>query len=119
MLNALNVLLAPVRWVWSGLKALGALAFPMFAGARALGGPGPLARRVLHVLTVVLILVALGVANVVFGLDRYLRVPLAPLTWLREVWLPILFLLIYSLCWIGWYLWRLLGPDQELSEFPD
>src|SRR3954463_11994257 len=118
MWNAWNALLAPFKWAWNGLKQLGALIFPMFAGARTLRGPGPVARRVLHVLAVCAVLVALGVVNVVFGLDRYLRVPLAPLTWLREVWLPILFLLFYSLCWLGWFLWSLLGPDQELSDFP-
>src|SRR5437868_5812490 len=96
-----NALLAPLRWIWNGLTKLAALVFPMFAGARALRGPGPVALRVLHVVLLLLILVALGVVNVALGLDRYLRVPLAPLSILREVWLPILFLLFYILCWLG------------------
>jgi hypothetical protein len=71
------------------------------------------------VIILALIVVVLGLINYIFALDRFLRVPLAPLSGLREVWLPILFLLCYALCWLGWYLWRLLGPDQELSAFPD
>src|SRR4051812_48933760 len=114
-----NVLLAPLRWIWERLKGLAALAFPMFAGSRPARGLGPVARRVLHLMILVAILVLLGFLNYRLGLDRYLRVPLTSLSGLREVWLPILFLLCYGLCWLGWYLWRVLGPDQALVGFPD
>src|SRR4051794_22875553 len=106
-MKAFKALLAPLKWTWNSLKWLAGLVFPMFAGARALRGPGPAARRVLHAVLLVATLVALGIVNSVLGLDRYLRVPLSPLEGLREVWLPILFLLFYSLCWLGWFLWRL------------
>ena len=114
-----HVLMAPLRWIWERLTALAALAFPMFAGNRSTRGLGPVTRRVLHLLILAAILLLLGFINHSFGLDRYLRVPLAALSGLREVWLPILFLLCYSLCWLGWYLWKVLGPDQALSGFPD
>ena len=42
-----------------------------------------------------------------------------PYRLLREGWLPILFLLVYLLGWLGWWLWRLLLADEEDSSFPD
>src|SRR5205807_1568758 len=34
-------------------------------------------------------------------------------------WLPLLFLLVYLLTWLGWWLWVLLAAEEELSAHPD
>src|SRR5207253_8500431 len=46
---------------------------------------------------------------------------LLPVRWalLRHGWAPLLFLLIYVLMWLGWWLWKLLQPEEEASVFPD
>ena len=38
---------------------------------------------------------------------------------LRYNWLPLLFLISYVLCWLGWWLWTLLVTEDEHTEFPD
>ena len=38
---------------------------------------------------------------------------------LRKIWLPLLFLLSYVLCWLGYWLWTLLIIEDEFPEFPD
>ena len=65
---------------------------------------------------IALILVGLWFIGYLLGLDRYVR---APVEALREVWLPLLFVLVYILIWLGWTLWKLLGPDQLAADFPD
>src|SRR5262245_43751446 len=54
---------------------------------------------VLHVLAVVLMVVLLAFVNRAAGVERLLR-----LRWfgLDRVWLPLLFLLVYALLWLGW-----------------
>jgi hypothetical protein len=37
----------------------------------------------------------------------------------REWWLPLLFLLIYFLCWMSYWLWKLLVSGEEGPYFPD
>ena len=63
-----------------------------------------------------LILFGLWLLNRYLELDRYVR---APLPVLREVWLPLLFLLFYTLFGLAWVLWRTIGVEQVGSEFPD
>jgi hypothetical protein len=72
---------------------------------------------VVHVLIVLAILGGLYFINVRWlHWDRYI-----PRTnrFLAESWLSILFLLVYILCWLSWWLFKLLAPEQALSEFPD
>ncbi len=38
---------------------------------------------------------------------------------LRNFWLSILFLLVYALFWLAYWLLKLLGPEEQVSEFPD
>jgi ImcF (intracellular multiplication and macrophage-killing)-related protein len=73
-------------------------------------------RWVLHILLVAAILVGLWYANDRLDLERILG---GPWPFLRTIWLPLLFLLFYVLCWLGAWLWYLLGPEHETGEFPD
>jgi hypothetical protein len=73
-------------------------------------------RAFLHFVIVAAVLAALYWANYYFNVDRLLR---APYPALRYLWLPILFLLLYTMTWLGWWLWKLLGPEELGSEFPD
>jgi len=91
--------------IWNRFRQVLGLVLPFFSKARDFKGVGAQFRNVLHVLMVVGILVGLAVINYVFDLDKVLR---APWEWLRRLWLPLLFLLVYVLSWLGWWLWKLL-----------
>lgn len=109
----LRLLTAPFRMV-------GRLLFPMFAAPTPDQPGGGRARRVLlgivHVLIVALILVGLWYLGRWLQLDRHIRVSSV---YLREFWLPVLFLLFYVLCWLARALWKLLGPEQLATDHPD
>src|SRR5439155_2144823 len=101
--------------IWNGFRQLLGLILPFFSRARDLKGMGPQFRRFLHILLVVVILVGLGILNRVMDWDK-----LVPAPWpLPQIWLPLLFLLVYILSWLGWWLWKLLEPVEEASVFPD
>jgi hypothetical protein len=85
------------------------------AGGSA-AGLGRGLRWFLHALVIVLILVGLHFLN------QYFRIPEAlpgQTSLLRHNWLPLLFLLSYVLCWLGYWLWTLLIIEDEYPEFPD
>ncbi len=113
----LNVLLAPFRWI-------GWMVLPMFAGRAVVasdgasgGGRGRVVLKwVLHAFVLVLILTGLWFLGWRLKLDRHIRVSSL---WLREAWLPLLFLLFYILCWMGRSLWQLLSPDQVAADHPE
>jgi hypothetical protein len=70
----------------------------------------------IHIFIVVLVLVGLWALNWALDLRTYL--PTAPRL-IQQTWLPLLFLLVYALSWLGWWLWKLLAPEEESSPFPD
>src|SRR5579872_2494171 len=70
----------------------------------------------LHLAFVVVVVLVLWYVNSLFDLDKVLR---SPWPLLHKVWLPLLFLLGYALCWLGWYLWKMLGPERETESYPD
>ena len=70
----------------------------------------------LHILLVIGVFFLLWWVNYRFDLERVLR---SPWPVLHKIWLPLLFLLAYVLLWLGLWLWRMLGPDQESADFPD
>jgi hypothetical protein len=37
----------------------------------------------------------------------------------RQFFLPVLFLLVYALSWLGYWLWRLFGEEEAAADFPD
>lgn len=107
--------MALLNWLWSLLKAAASIALPLVKEVPWRGFPAVL-RWVLHFLILGLVLVGLWYLNGYFHLEKALR---GPWPRLHQVWLPLLFLLVYLLAWLGFRLYRLLGPEHESSEFPD
>jgi hypothetical protein len=103
-------------WIWNGIKSLGGMILPVFAQARDVRGLGRKFRWVIHFALVGAILALLGFLNYAFDLEKLLT---PPLPFLRKIWLPLLFLLVYLLSWLGWWLWVLLAAEDEGSDFPD
>lgn len=102
---------------WTYISRVFALISP-FGRGREFFRMGPGLRAFLHVLIVFGVLFGLYWVNYYFKLDTLLRAPsFAP--GLRYFWLPILFLLLYTMTWLGWWLWKLLGPEDLSSSFPD
>jgi hypothetical protein len=105
-----------LRWLGALFTGLVGLILPVFQQARASAGLGRAVRIVLHVVVVVAIVVGLYFLNNYLRLDALIR---GPSRFLARSWLPILFLLIYTLCWLSWWLWKLLVSEEEVSHFPD
>jgi hypothetical protein len=70
---------------------------------------------VVHV--VVLLVGTVGLFFLGQALKLHEKIPGSP--FLRQAWLPILFLLLYLLGWMAWGLWRLLRSGDDSSQFPD
>lgn len=105
-----------VSWIWGGLKSLPGLLLPFLAKAPGAGLKNRWVRLGLHLLLLTAVLVGLGYVNYLLDLEKVLR---APWPVLRKVWLPLLFVLMYALGWLGWWLYRLLQPEEKNSAFPD
>lgn len=99
---------------WEGCKSLIGLVFPIFAKARASKGVSIALRWTIHVVLVVLILIGLYFLNRLLIPPGFVRGTLL----VQLFFLPILFLLLYALAWLGWWLWKLL-TEEEVSRFPD
>ncbi len=91
--------LKPLAKVWAVLRFLGILLVWLILLAIFLG-----------------IVWGLWLANAALGLERMLG---GPLPSLRRYWLPILFLLFCVASFVGYKLYRSLGPDRDLVEFAD
>src|SRR5262249_59835349 len=74
---------------------------------------------VIHILAVVGILVGLEWVQLYFELDRLIKSSFLQNLYIHKVWLPAMFVLVYILSWLGYWLWKLLGPEEDLIEFPD
>jgi hypothetical protein len=105
--------MAFLRVLGSTIRNTFGFIFPMFGKK---DGKRPVLRVVIHIVVLIAILVGLFFLNRYLELDRFVR---APYPLLRQLWLPLLFLLFYALCWMGWTLWRLLGPERDDSDFPE
>lgn len=98
------------------LKEMAGLIFPVFAASGGGGGFSQRIRWAIHFTLIGLILVGLTFINNLLSLPKLLE---TPLPMLRVVWLPLLFLLVYLLSWVAWWLWILLGAEEESSHHPD
>lgn len=105
-----------LRWIGGGLTALGGLIFPAFARARDVRRMGPVLRAVLHVLVLAAVLAGLWFLNRWLDLGKLLVTPHPAL---RDLWLPLLFSLVYALSWLAWWLMAQLGSEQESPVFAD
>ncbi len=102
--------------IWNGLVWLFKMIALPVTKLRGVRGIGQIVRWTLHVLCVLAVTAGLWYLNYALELELLLR---APWPEMRHVWLPTLFLLIYSLAWLGWWLWNLLGVKPPASPFPD
>jgi hypothetical protein len=105
-----------VTGLWNLLRQALGLVLPLFSRARDFRGLGTGLRWAIHVILVAAILVGLWAVNHYFELSTVLRRAPGPL---KDFWLPSLFVLVYALSWLGWWLWKLLWPEKETSDFPD
>jgi hypothetical protein len=108
---------------WDIIRRCVGLVVPFFSQARDFQGISKALKWTLHIILVLAILVGLWLVNRFFNLHEVLKAPVLGRGNLRinfsDVWLPILFLLVYALGWLAWWLWKLLGPEEETSAFPD
>ncbi len=106
-----------LKSVWKAVKRLTGLLLPMFSKARKPGAASnPAVRWGLHIALVVFVLIFLSVLHRILGLQSIL--PNAPL-FLKQLWLPLIFLLLYTLGWLVWWFYHLLNAAPEASPFPD
>lgn len=76
----------------------------------------PVLRWSLHLLCVAAIIACLTWLNATLDLDKVVR---APSYALRILWLPLMFLLVYTLAWLAWWVWKVATSPAEASRFPD
>jgi hypothetical protein len=105
ILNILNTIRS-----WIGLV------FPLFSTAADFRHWPRWIWRTLHFILVAGILVGLWFLNRYFEVGRLL---LLRNEVLQNFYLPIVFLLLYALAWLGYWLYRLLGEEDAAAEFPD
>lgn len=99
-------------WPWTLLKKAFGLIRSIFPGKSSLQSALP----ALPVLVFLALFALLTLLNYALDLERLVE---APLPILRKLWLPLLFSLVWLLCWLGWWLWRLVSSEDDKSEFPD
>ncbi len=100
---------------WSTLGRIGTLFMPFLAKKGWFRGIGRGLYWVLHIIMVAALLVGLYWLNQRYELWRVLKVKES----IGQFFLPILFILIYILGWLGWWLWSLMRPEDDTSDFPD
>jgi hypothetical protein len=105
ILNVLNTIRS-----WLGLI------FPLFATAADFRGWPRWVWRTIHVILLIGVLVGLYFLNQYLEIGRLL---LLRTEWLQKFYLPLVFLLLYALSWLGYWLYRLLGEEDAAAEFPD
>ncbi len=108
---------------WDVIRRIAGLIMPFFSQARDFQGYSRALKWTLHILVLIGIVVGLWWIDVKFQLAGLLAVGTKHVGKLNvpigDFWLPIIFLLVYVLGWLAWWLWRLLGPEEESSAFPD
>jgi hypothetical protein len=96
---------------------------PIFAEARDTRNWPAWLRWSLHLVLLGLILYGLvWLQGSDTGIGRWLREYLAARAhggFLYTYWLPVVFMVVYLLCWVGYGLYKLFAADEESSEFPD
>src|SRR5688572_2227748 len=103
-----------LAWIGQGCKWLFKLVALPFA---RLGTPAvrPYMRWTIHVVCVLAATLCLLFLNVALDLDKVVR---APLPLLRTLWLPLLFIMVYTLAWLAWWCWKTATSPADASRFP-
>jgi hypothetical protein len=112
--------------LWYGIRRGIGLILPFFARAKDFRGYGRGFRWFWRIVVLTLVLVLLWWINSHFSdffgpaLSKAWSLHLGPSYRidLTNFWLPILFLLLVAISWIGWWLWSV-TQEEEVSEFPD
>ena len=97
-------------FIGSMFKGLGKFLLPFATASRDKRKIGRAILWLVHFTLVVVLFVLLHAINQTFDICRMVR---SPWPMLREFMLPILFLLCYSLLWIGWWLWKLINLQDK------
>lgn len=100
---------------WQTIQRIFALVLPFLKGRTWFRGIGKTVYWILHFVFLAAVLAGLYWLNDYFRIHEHVTVSKA----LGRFWLPILFMLVYVLGWLGWWLWKLLGPEEDTSDFPD
>ena len=101
--------------LWNVLRKAIGLILPIFGKARDFRSISRPLRVILHLLVLAVALVLLFVLQLnAPGLQQVTR-----LGFLRQCWLPVLFLIVYSLGWVVRWLWLVWADEEEVSDFPD
>src|SRR6516225_9483417 len=105
-----------LSWFLDKIRGLIGLVVPLAGKAAGSTGFGAAVRWAIHLLLVAACLVGLYFLNERYRI--YDWVP-GPPAWFRYGYLPVLGVITYVLCWLGWWLWKLLVTEDEHAEFPD
>jgi hypothetical protein len=106
-------------WLWNGVRQVIGLVLPIFAKATDFRNYGREVRLALHVFVLVVILTILAVLQ---NMPTWPGPPLRDIIrnkYIYRIWLPGLFLLLYTMMWLAWWLWRILFSEEEASEWQD
>jgi hypothetical protein len=106
-----------LTWLYEAFTNLIGWIFPVFGAAAGSKTVRTGLRWLIHALLIAAILVGLHYLGLFLGLHN--KLPGVRPEFLRYNWLPLLFLLVYILCWLGGALWRLLYAEEGHPEFPD
>src|SRR5438067_13053008 len=93
---------------WTVIYRVITLVTPFFTQSRYLKPLGRGLAWVIHIAAVVGVLIGLWFVNQYFGLDVLVKPPRLRSLGIHKAWLPILFVLVYILSWLGYWLWKLL-----------
>jgi hypothetical protein len=107
-------MLAFLKRIWG---AVAGLFLPVLGKARGSQGLATGLRWTIHLVLLAAALIGLYFLNKVGSFPDLVKPSAFPAV--RDFWLPILGLLLYGLVWLGWWLWKLLTPEEEVSDFPD
>lgn len=106
------------RWLWSWARWLVRLiVLPAYRKTREFRGFASGLLWTLHVIIILAILAGLTYAQYKTEFLSH-ALPDAP-KWIQQYfWLPLIFLFLYVLVWLGFWLWKLL-TEEDVSDFPD
>jgi IcmF-related N-terminal domain len=109
--------MAFLRWLWDGARRIIGLVLPVFSKVGDWRRYAPALIWTLRIIALVAFLALLWLANRVFQLHEILG--RAPNQFLQQFWLPLVGLVFVVVCWLAWWVWQLLRPEVEESNFPD
>ena len=115
--NTMNSVYQFILDILNKIRSWIGLIFPMFATAADFRHWPRWVWRTIHVLLVIGVLVGLWYLNRYFDIGRLADA--ADRSRCGQFYLPMLFLLLYALSWLGYWLYRLLGEEDAAAEFPD